>query len=81
MTLDGICAGHVQNSVTQPYTWPAQILLVMAHIIIHVIMITCVGLRKRRARGRVCLHIMFADPTSKRAAGCLGARMLWPWDP
>ena len=46
MSIDGICAGHVQNWVTQPHTWPAQILLV--------IMITCVGLRKRRARNRVC---------------------------
>ena len=59
ITLDGICAGHVQNWVTQPYTWPAQILLV--------IMITCVGLRKRRARGSSCLHIVSAHPTSKRA--------------
>ena len=58
--LVGICAGHVQNWVTQPYTWPAQILLV--------IMITCVGLRKRRARGSSCLHIVSAHPTSKRAA-------------
>ena len=59
-TRDGICAGHVQNWVTQPYTWPAHILLV--------IMITCVGLRKRRARGSSCLHIVFAHPTGKRAA-------------
>ena len=49
LLLDGICAGHVQNWLTQPYTWPAQILLV--------IMITCVGLRKRRARGRICPSI------------------------
>ena len=53
MTIDGICAGNVQNSVTQPYTWPAQILRVMAHTIIHVTIITCVGLRKRRARDRI----------------------------
>ena len=67
MTLDGICAGHVQNSVTQPYTWPAQILLVMAHIIIHVIMITCVGLRKRRARGRICPSIATTPAWSRLA--------------
>ena len=28
----------------------------------HVIIVRCVGLRKRRARDRICLHVMFADP-------------------
>ena len=30
----------------------------------HVIITTCVGLRKRRARGRICLHIMFVDASA-----------------
>ena len=60
LLLDGICAGHVQNWLTQPCTWPAHIL--------PVIMITCVGLRKRRARGSSCLRIVSAHPAGKRAA-------------
>ena len=30
----------------------------------HVIITTCVGLRKRRARDRICLHIMFVDASA-----------------
>ena len=64
-TRDGICAGHVQNWVTQPHTWPAQILLV--------IMITCVDHHACTS----CLRIQRANVRPKLVA----ARMQWPLDP
>ena len=45
MTLDGICAGHMQSWVTQPYTWPApQLHAATAASLAHGgVVITCDG--------------------------------------